>query len=412
MEIDINKFHGLDLLHNCRVCSSFTTMVDCPFCDYIVCVSCTKKYLCETVLTPHCMSCLSSWSHQFLEQTFSKHFLQHTYRKKQETLLWEKEKSYLPSTKSLVMYTIQMEDIDEKIDTLTKELVRLKEEINVLKKSKRNIQQQLYQSTTTKSVSCPVASCCGILDDKSGRCQLCHRVVCTTCNEVKNESHVCNPDTLQTIQFIKETSKQCPNCNVLIHRTSGCDHMWCTSCHTPFHWNTLEMERKILPNPHYYEYMAKQATNILESSVCDETVLLDKRHYPLVEQRILSASIDNEIKRQVLERVQHCITIREKYFSTIITENEYTNQDIRIDFLRNKLSEEECKSIVYTRHKKHRIEEEYKELLHTYLLLLSNWYIHDTIDTQLIEKEMALRTYINQHITTLNNYHHTYYKTM
>jgi ribosomal protein S27AE len=78
---------------------------------------------------------------------------------------------------------------------------------------------------------------------------------------VKDEDHVCNPDTVKTMQLIKRDSKSCPKCGIMIHRTDGCAQMWCTSCHCTFNWRTGEIETGRIHNPHYIQFKRKTNTS-------------------------------------------------------------------------------------------------------------------------------------------------------
>ena len=51
--------------------------------------------------------------------------------------------------------------------------------------------------------------------------------------------------------------KNCPKCEVPIFKTEGCDHMWCTECHTMFNWSDLKIT-KTTTNPLYFEWLRSQ----------------------------------------------------------------------------------------------------------------------------------------------------------
>ena len=392
-----DAFSGKQL---CSICNVVKLCICCPYCSYLSCASCTKKYILTTIYSAHCMSCRKLWSDSFLEQSFSKHFLSTDYRDKIKNVLWEKEKSYLPNTQVILMYTIQEEQIDTSLSLLYKELKQIQQLIHQLKSKRQDLQKKRCQPINFNIISCPIPTCKGIVRDQI--CQLCTISVCEICNDQKETDHHCNPEQLQSIQFIKETSKSCPNCNVFIHRTSGCDHMWCTSCHTPFRWSTLEIEKRVLPNPHYYEYMST-----LSSSLCIESLMLEQRHKVIIEQRIQELQVSDYIKDQLHIKLNKIIHIREVELPTIVIENEYTNQDVRIKYLRNELSEEECKSLVYSRHKKHDHSQKYRDILLLYISIVSEWFIQ--LPLQIIEQEEHLRHYVNTEIQKLNTYHNVTY---
>jgi hypothetical protein len=90
-------------------------------------------------------------------------------------------------------------------------------------------------------------------------CGLCKKHTCKDCREPKHDDmHVCNPETVKTIEAIAKDSRACPQCGVHISRIHGCDMMFCTMCHTAFCWRTGKVETTHIHNPHYFEWMRAQ----------------------------------------------------------------------------------------------------------------------------------------------------------
>ena len=50
--------------------------------------------------------------------------------------------------------------------------------------------------------------------------------------------------------MIRENSKECPTCFILITKTSGCNHMVCTRCRTHFDWDNLNVTDSRDGNPY------------------------------------------------------------------------------------------------------------------------------------------------------------------
>ena len=44
----------------------------------------------------------------------------------------------------------------------------------------------------------------------------------------------------------------------MIHKTEGCNQMYCVMCHTAFDWNSLRIITGVIHNPHYFEYLNRQ----------------------------------------------------------------------------------------------------------------------------------------------------------
>jgi hypothetical protein len=219
---------------------------------------------------------------------------------------------------------------------------------------------------------------------------------------LENETHICKEEDVQSVLYIEETSKPCPNCKTMIQRTSGCDHMWCTSCHVPFKWSTLTIEKQVSPNPHYYEYLAKTATTL-----CQDTLLLDQRHYVLIEQRIAGLKCSEEEKIHILKRLNYVIRLREvDYIEFQQSDDEWTHHDLRIRYIRNDITEERFKSLLYLAHTKIRHHQEYMSILTTYLTILSDWLrsMDDGSVKTFAENETHLQSYLNTIITELRHY--------
>eukprot|EP00959_Pyramimonas_sp_CCMP1952_P413780 8669924-Pyramimonas_sp.AAC.1 len=110
-------------------------------------------------------------------------------------------------------------------------------------------------SSTTRSTAllpCPVDGCRGIVMLPAHACGLCTTTLCPHCHSVCSTAstsstsstfsstseavHVCDPKDIQTVAEILRNTRACPKCATRIHRIDGCDQMWCTRCHTAFHW--------------------------------------------------------------------------------------------------------------------------------------------------------------------------------
>jgi len=179
-----------------------------------------------------------------------------------------------------------LKDQRHKIKTAKNELKKLyvqlstlKHEVNALKqlapveqmrhqiqinRNNENIFETKQQGTKkTFTWPCPVSDCKGYLDEEY-KCGLCQVVVCEKCHQRKEDDdehktdetkHKCNDGDVETVKELKKSTRQCPNCRVLIFKISGCDQMWCTKCYTPFSFKTGEIISGRIHNPHYYEHM-------------------------------------------------------------------------------------------------------------------------------------------------------------
>lgn len=149
---------------------------------------------------------------------------------------------------------------------------------------------------------CTRAGCKGMYSSDSGTCMVCNAEHCTKCATVieatdpasqlkdtpvafsvagaafsvtvdaehtdapmkKTARHKCNPDDVATAKYMATTTKPCPRCHTSIQRESGCAQMLCTNCHTVFNWNTLQEEKGVIHNPHFYQLSTEMRQRIVD----------------------------------------------------------------------------------------------------------------------------------------------------
>lgn len=110
---------------------------------------------------------------------------------------------------------------------------------------------------------CPVVHCRGSIRRGEQQCEMCATVVCTHCHEaVLDAAHVCNANILANVRAIQADiargdTKPCPSCLAPVSRTFGCNHMWCTQCHTAFDFSTGARIRGMFHNPEHAEWLQR-----------------------------------------------------------------------------------------------------------------------------------------------------------
>ncbi len=353
---------------SCQVCEANKECICCPYCFYKSCKTCTERYLLETVHDYHCMSCRKEWSGEFVNKSLSTHFKQ-SYVLRTKKMLLEKEKTLLPHTQPILSHMNDIKKIDAELYFISGKVKALQDEIKILKQAKVEHQKQLCtKQTDTYLFACPYPHCHGHITSKY-ECGLCFQKVCPDCREgyTEKDAHQCNQDTIKTLSLIKEECKSCPKCNTMIYRISGCDHMWCVKCKTHFHWNSLAIERGILHNPHYFEYMAEQKRD------CDSVNPINRFDLTHITQQLVLSNICTSEHEQIIRDVKRIIYMRENVYPEIQTVNEYTNQDLRIKFLQNELTEEEFQGQLYRRHKHNTGYQSYRYILDTYFMITRDW---------------------------------------
>ena len=379
----------------CSVCDKIkSNHVNCPYCNYTSCVSCTEKYLLETVHDYHCMSCRKEWSSDFVDSCVSRAFLR-LYRVRTEQSLFDHEKNFFPSTQQYVISTVKLSKVEHNLHELYNQMKVLQEQVNQAKKEKLELQKQLCtRETIVYQFHCPVSECKGYINSNL-QCGLCKCHVCNDCHVViKDTTHVCVQETIDSIKSIQSNTKPCPGCQVPIHKESGCDQMWCIHCHVWFKWSTLEIERGILHNPHYFEYLSQH-----KGSCHEKMRPLQNYDLPRIESLLFEKIKDVHLAKNIYLCVQSIIKLRETQYPEIPRQNEYTHQDLRIRFMMNELGEEEYKSLLYRRSKHNKGYQAYQYILDTYFTITQEWL--ENVGDDFMEKHKTLRLYLNEQINRL-----------
>ena len=121
---------------------------------------------------------------------------------------------------------------------------------------------QTVQGNREAPVFCPVAGCVGTLGP-TGVCPICSAACCRECQTVlpATGQHVCRPEDVASLRAIQASCKPCPNpkCGVMIFKSQGCNHMFCTSCNTAFEWSSgrIFTSLSMVHNPHLTEYLMR-----------------------------------------------------------------------------------------------------------------------------------------------------------
>jgi hypothetical protein len=188
--------------------------------------------------------------------------------------------------------------------------------------------------------------------------------------------------------MLAKDSKPCPKCQSLIFRISGCDQMWCTQCHTAFNWKTGRLEKNI-HNPHFYEWQRKNAANgtalrnpgdvecgrELTHYTSDAIQSAARRHSYLCKtttEKYNNWRNETQIRTihkydekiniicNIVRNSIHNIRVELPNFQTNYVER---NQDLRVKYLENLISEEEFKMLIQRNDKKNRKNTEVAQVI-------------------------------------------------
>ena len=219
---------------------------------------------------------------------------------------------------------------------------------------------------------CPGENCKGFLSCQY-KCELCKQFTCPDCFEIIGSSHnlphECSPDNLKTAEMIKRETKGCPNCGVRIYKIEGCDQMWCTNCKTAWDWKSGEIQTKV-HNPHFFEYLRNTDNENLERNPLETRCgrEIDNQFATSLVWIMRRVGFDQEKIMSYLQVCERLVHTREvdlmKYATTGETPD---NLELRVNFLRNKISEQEFKRRVQMAYKKNNKNKEIRDILSMFI---------------------------------------------
>jgi hypothetical protein len=382
----LNLFNGyyinITFVHiqmECGICiekynKSNRLPIVCSYCEYSACRKCCETWLLNET-NARCLNsqCGKEWTRQFVASTFTKSFMCNDYKKHRETILFDQERALLPATQPLVENILQRERIDleirriesEELSVIQRRISVLRAEYNRLVRTNTNT---VERSTFIKA--CPDGECRGFLSSQ-WKCGLCEKWACSDCHEIKGFTrdceHVCDPNTVATAALLANDTKSCPNCGTGIHKLDGCDQMFCTMCNTGFSWRTGRVETNI-HNPHYFEYLRRTGGDEIQRNPneirCGQEInnTFVRSLMSCLRARVVPADITTRVSRICEAIIHHRYVDMENYQVNRVL----NNQDLRIQYMRNKISEDDFKTQIQRLDKKH---QKNREIYHVLAML-------------------------------------------
>jgi len=362
----------------CGVCvekynKSYRAKICCPYCDQEACRECFSKWI-TTESTPRCMNitCNKEWTRQFMTTAFTRVFLNNEYKKHKEQLLFEQEQALLPATQPIVENILKCEKLSDQIGTLEQEVSAIYARMASLRGEKYRLERGINARTPVEEratfiKACPDQNCRGFLSSQ-WKCGICEQWTCPECHEIKGDSrdaaHICNPDNVETAKLLANDTKSCPSCGTGIHKLEGCDQMFCTLCHTGFSWKTGKIETNI-HNPHYYEWLRRTggvADRVHGEVICGREITHTFARN-LVARLRQDANAPFDLVRRVSEICESAIHLRMVTYDRYRVDHMLNNQDLRIAYLRNRISKDELKTRLQREDKKHQKTREISNVL-------------------------------------------------
>ena len=258
----------------CDVCCEVFTKqrrkpIVCQACNYVACNACYKTFLTgDGVSRPKCMNvkCNTEWTLTFLKSHFTDAFISGELREHATKILVQQQIAMLAATQPAVERRIRTTQIRTEIVDIDHQMNQLLIQKRILQQETRILDRGGGDEVVTVSAfqhKCCASDCLGFVSS-AWKCGICEKFSCAHCHEVKGttteevDAHVCNPENVETVKLLKADTKPCPSCGTYIHKTEGCDQMFCIMCKQLWSWNTGRIEARG-HNPHYLEWMRSRA---------------------------------------------------------------------------------------------------------------------------------------------------------
>lgn len=224
----------------CYICfDNAENMVKCidDKCNTRICKDCFNDYLnhcIEEKNLPKCFSCNYCFViHGYKnEQNYIKCISEH-FRNKNEVKQIINESETIDKMREKRKKIVN--DEFPKAVSLTVNILFKHKLSKINKENKEVIKNILNKSNRT----CMLSTCNGKLNENLV-CLKCDTEFCKNCETKKGPDHVCNPNLVKTINFLKNVPK-CPTCGIIIEKSEGCNGMTCASCKTTFDYKTGEL---------------------------------------------------------------------------------------------------------------------------------------------------------------------------
>lgn len=109
---------------------------------------------------------------------------------------------------------------------------------------------RLKSSEKSRRFPCSLDGCSGSFTVDKPECCTCCVTHCPDCLGWSTENHECDPDANASVRHIMETTQSCSGCLALVHKTDGCNAMFCVRCYAGFDYVTGEPVERMVEIPH------------------------------------------------------------------------------------------------------------------------------------------------------------------
>lgn len=422
---------------HCPICtekySSRHKRLPCPYsCGGEACTVCHTRYLQEATTDFHCMKCRREWKLRFMRTHFSDKQLQTLYHQYQKVLL-ARDETKLPEAQQILENQRKVRKLNHKIYVLEDQIRKHREEQTRLRTNRRT--KLAWHERDGPPVKCLTLECRGYL--KRGICGVCNKRYCLKCwqqlarplrkkpaalpSDAKDEGeeevydvappaasssaaaassasglvglhkHVCPPEALANMEYLRSNSKTCPRCGVWTSRTEGCNQMWCINCHVGWDWSTGLEIHGVIHNPHFFEWQRRTQAGHVERTPGDVPCGGLPFQFPSREFE------DHLYLNNVLRRLNEINDTR-----VLHPPRERPTLDVQLKYLNQQLSREAWSQAVFRRYKLFKFQEQFYHIHQMFYLaasdILQRRFRH-AVTAEGVKGELeALRVYYNREL--------------
>ena len=212
---------------------------------------------------PHCMKCRNKWNIEFTKSALNASFMDKDYRGHRKTILTDMAIAKIPEYYEGALRYAKISESDKRMAEIMVQISELRSQMSTLYREHETIRVEMGNTSQVSRkfvMPCQTEECRGMLSSQY-KCDLCSKYTCPKCFMSitgEKDEHVCKQDDVDTVEELRKNTRPCPNCGMRISKIDGCDQMWCIECKTAFSWSKGTVERGVVHNPHYYQWMRER----------------------------------------------------------------------------------------------------------------------------------------------------------
>jgi hypothetical protein len=306
----------------------------------------------------------------------SRSWLENELKLHRQTILFDRERSLLPTTQPDVEIELQKRAYAANRPLLLEKVkTALGDELALLNKQIQDEYNYILSGPaiaakrlSTTIAACPSTSCRGFLST-AYKCGTCATQFCSDCREIRSEAagHMCDPALVATIAAIVADSRPCPRCSTAISKISGCDQMYCTQCDTPFSYENGTIVKGIIHNPHYFERLQK-----LKATGPGQGQGQGCNGWPTLSEATLANNM-------LIGFLQTAVNVENVDLADLLTVVD--NRDLRVKYLLNELDEKKFKQLIQQRDRKLKRDLEIRAVLELFVITTMEYFHGSYITT-------------------------------